>query len=455
MNKSRIITLLLASFVLLAITPSVSSAQSSTRLTWTDVDGQAGAKRVRVGDTVVVTWQDGRKSPEDVSGKIVKIDGRLKYILLDKGSNKSQMIPFDAIRDIRDTDDEIEGDSSSDPVVDDSEKKPADDDSAKEGDAEKSDASAASTSQSDEADPDKKGMFVLRLSGQVGLDFRPEEIEEIVRQADERGPGQVIVLEINSGGGYVAEGMIIRDVILDACERHRVVAWIEKAVSCASWTALCCDEIVFKKGGYTGGITIMVGRKTAADAMVIQWIAELQDLLRKKNRPDKWAVPFVLQDSYLSSTKDPETGSIEWFTDSEQSGDYSHSKPGENLYFDDKTGVEWNLAVGVAQDEEELAELLKIGDWELAGTGRKLSKDLIAARERITKEAMDLNYQLENTGGGLSGINKQIKIYKRLLQIMRQYPNIAASVLGLMGQNAKRIVEERIEELEWQKREMR
>lgn len=67
-------------------------------------------------------------------------------------------------------------------------------------------------SQGDEATDQSKastdGMihptFYLPLSGQVGVEFRAEEIEAITAQADELGPGQTIVLHIDSGGGYVA-----------------------------------------------------------------------------------------------------------------------------------------------------------------------------------------------------------------------------------------------------------
>ncbi|MBG84871.1 MAG: hypothetical protein CMJ40_10050 [Phycisphaerae bacterium] len=450
MNKTKIFLLLLFSIIGCCLASPVASAQS-VRVPYKNMDGERESARVQQGDHVTITFQSGKRAPETVTGKIVDI--RLqgaKFIKLDTSSGE-KIVFLDAIRKIVDAD-AIEATPDPEPSKPEV-KKP---DPKKEAPkAESSEMASGADSADEEIDPDKKGLFVLRLTGTVGLDFRPEEIEEIVRQADERGPGQVIVLEINSGGGSVAEGMIIRDVILDACKRHRMVAWIEKAVSCASWTALCCDEIVFKKGGYTGGITIMIGRTTAPEPIVKGWINNLGNLLRRKNRPAIWAVPFVLEDSYLSATKDPVTGSIEWFNDPEQSGEMMFSEPGKNLYFDYRTGVDWNLAVGVAQNEEELAELLKIGDWELAGTGRKLNKDLVEARERITTEAMELNHQLQNAGNDLSGINTRIKILKRFLVIMRQYPNIAANVLNLRPNIMKVYVEDQIEELEWQKRQMR
>ena len=451
MNKSRLLMLILVSMIGCHVYSSDALAQS-VRVPFTTIDGERDSIRLKQGDSVTITYVSGRRAPLDVTGKIKEIAlQRGKFIKLETADG-DQLVFLDSIRDIHRSD-EVAPPAKDDPApkVDD-EVEPKPDDAAPEMVVMES---KQDESKSTPVDLSKKGMFVLRLTGMVGEEFRPEEIENIVAQADERGPGQVIVLEINSGGGSVAEGMKIRDVILDACNRHRMVAWIETAVSCASWTALCCDEIVFKNGGFTGGITIMNGRTTAPEATVVWWIGELQQLLRKKNRPVEWAVPFVLEDSYLSSTKDPETGSIQWFNDPEQSGEYSHSKPGENLYFNYRTGVDWNLAVGVAQNEEELAELLKIGEWEPAGTGRKLNSDILDAKERLRSEAQELQYELQNAGNDISGINKRIKIYKRFLVIMRQYPNIAANSLGMNPKYAKSRIEDMIEELEWQKRQMR
>ncbi|MDG2093996.1 MAG: hypothetical protein P8J89_01855, partial [Phycisphaerales bacterium] len=84
-----------------------------------------------------------------------------------------------------------------------------------------------------------------------------------------------------------------------------------------------------------------------------------------------------------------------------------------------------------------------------------LNTDMVEAKKRVNSEAKELQYELENAGDGISGINKRIKVYKRFLVIMRQYPNIAANSLGMNPKYAKKRIEEMIEDLEWQKRQMR
>lgn len=445
MNKSRIVTLLLMSLLVCVIAPVQVAAQVSVRVSWVDSDGERGSKRLVVGDDVLISWKDGRKAVADLVGKIAKIDKTRKYILLDKGNDKTQFIPFDSIKGIRDADVQDDPDSKTDDRKDETDDR---DDSGDSASIQKR-ADLSNDVDDDEFDPAKTGIFVLPMSGTVGVEFRPEEIEEIVRQADARGDGQVIVLELDSGGGLVAEGMIIKEVLFDACKRHRIVAWIDKAVSCASWTALCCDEIVFKQHGYTGGITIMIGRQTAPEATVRNWLRSLEDVLKAKNRSTYWAKPFVLEDSFLSATKDPDTGSIKWFNDT--SGDTQLSGRGENLYFNADSALEWNLSIGTANTPDELAEVLKLSDWQLAGNGQELHDNRIKQRDAITDRYQKQMRTFQRSGNDARGIRKKIMLLKSWKLIWKTNPNIARMTLSLPSPD---VLDQQIEKLENALREM-
>lgn len=82
------------------------------------------------------------------------------------------------------------------------------------------------------------GVFVLPLKGQVGLMLRHDEMEKIAEEADKYGPGQIIVLVVDSGGGAVTEMEKIHDTLTDIKRRHRLVAWIKQAISAACATAM-------------------------------------------------------------------------------------------------------------------------------------------------------------------------------------------------------------------------
>ena len=107
------------------------------------------------------------------------------------------------------------------------------------------------------------GVFVLPMEGFVGGPFRHEEIEKVGEKADEYGPGQVIVLRIKSGGGDTWESWMIAKEIEDVKKRHRVVAWVEEAISAGCSTAMCCEDIYFMTEGSAGAVTTWSGAGVA------------------------------------------------------------------------------------------------------------------------------------------------------------------------------------------------
>ena len=91
----------------------------------------------------------------------------------------------------------------------------------------------------------QRQVFILPMKGMVGAGLRHEEMEKIEKEADKFGPGQIIVLRINSGGGDVTEGDRIVRTLSRIREKHRLVAWLEEAISGAAFTAFNCREIYF------------------------------------------------------------------------------------------------------------------------------------------------------------------------------------------------------------------
>ena len=161
--------------------------------------------------------------------------------------------------------------------------------------------------------PVDKGVFYLPLKEQVGLEFRPEEIEAIIEQADEAGPGQTIILDIESGGGSVWEFIVLAEVIRDAKKRHSFVAWVGHSISAAAGTALCCDRLIWKSHGALGAITMHSGGRPVPDATEERWITMLKAILRESGHSEHWARPMVRNDSWISYTKDPVSGDCKWY----------------------------------------------------------------------------------------------------------------------------------------------
>ena len=91
-----------------------------------------------------------------------------------------------------------------------------------------------------EASKAARQIFILPQSGMVGVGLRAAEMEKVEKAADKFGPGQIIVLRINSPGGLVTEADEIDKVLNRVREKHRLVAWLEEAISAAAVMALHC-----------------------------------------------------------------------------------------------------------------------------------------------------------------------------------------------------------------------
>lgn len=300
-----------------------------------------------------------------------------------------------------------------------------------------SDAATSVASDTTSADGDEvvdesiRGTFLLPLTGMVGKEFRNEEIDAIVAQADAIGPGQTIVLEINSGGGYVAEWEMIRDSIYDTQKRHRVVAWVLDGTSAACSTSMACDVIVMKSRGHMGSVTTLMGAPSAPmQYQVAAAEAGMAHVLRKAGRSPKLAVPFKTGDhptkSLLSYTKDPETGAVTWYQSLE--GEVKMNRPGQVLGFDARQAVDCKLAIGIADSKEELGQLLDQGGWRELGTGEKIHDDWNDLVKRCEKSIMLSRKEFAEAGGDAQGIRKRIKIVEDWLRWYQRAPNALVSM---------------------------
>ena len=163
-----------------------------------------------------------------------------------------------------------------------------------------------------------KGVFYLPyrdkpFGGSVGDSIRVEELREIIAQADKEGPGQIVVLDIESGGGSVIEAIRICETIQEAKDRHTFVAWPGYAISAAAYASLACDRIVFKSNGRLGAITMHRSGQPVSDEEERRWTTMLEHTLEESGQSPYWAKAMVKNAGFLSYVKDPVTGECEHF----------------------------------------------------------------------------------------------------------------------------------------------
>ncbi|NNM26820.1 MAG: hypothetical protein HKO59_12690 [Phycisphaerales bacterium] len=306
--------------------------------------------------------------------------------------------------------------------------------------------------------PDGKplGVFVLPLEGSVGTYIRREEIKKIGEHADTYGPGQIIVLLINTNGGSALESQFISDEIFKLRERHRVVAWVQKAISAGCQTAMCCQEIYFMTEGSAGAVTTWnpgSGQSIKGEDLE-KSMEHLAEIAERSGYSKYIAHAMKTNSAMVSYDKDPETGEVTFYDD--LSGEHVLSDDDSNLSFTSSNALDCGFSKGTADTGPELAKLLDLPKWhEIDDYGRKLAEQWQATVKRAEEDIPRLIARRgywKTSGDAVERIGALIQIDKSLLRWIDRAPNVAAQRLG---PNAREQIEREIAELRKQLADMR
>lgn len=425
----------LLSLMLLALLMSVTTvgAQSVT------VQLSDGSRwRGDVGDQVDVTFTE-RGSTIEIVGELVKVEDL--YIRVDGkiGNIDSQRIIFKADLVSMET---IEQGS---PAVE-----PRSGDKPQGGTVEAPKGGEASSRTRDRDGADEaaeakgQGVFLLPLEGPVGETFRHDEIEKIGKHADKFGPGQIIVLVIESNGGLVFESEKIVKEIQDIKQRHRVVAWIEKAISAGAVTAMACNEIYFRTYGTCGSVTTITGSGEVTEAEQLEHTERLVDIATQSGYSEHIARSMKMNRFMCSYDKDPVTGEVTFYGD--MSGEFLLSDNKSNLTFNSSEAEHCGFSKGTADTTEELAKLLDLPEWhEVDDYGRQIASEWKNTAERANKEISRLlarlDYYKSGTGDPVAILSARIKIFEELIRWIDRAPLIAVQ-RGLDRKYLERLIEE-------------
>lgn len=259
-------------------------------------------------------------------------------------------------------------------------------------------------------------IFVLPLEGTVGIGTRHEEIEEIGKEADKYGPGQIIVLLIDSPGGLVIEGDKIHETMKDLKKRHRVVAWIKKAISAAAFTSLHCDEIYFMRVGALGAITMFAGTKAIEGKELEAWLEKVGEACEIGGRSPWIGHAMVTNAPLLSYDKD-ENGNVTWYNTLQ--GKHRLSDEKENLTLNADNALDSGFSDGTADTVEELAKCLQLKEWkEASDVGRRIHENWQRTLKQCAEVKPKLLNDLQNPGGldATAQLGNQIKALTEILK---------------------------------------
>ncbi len=232
----------------------------------------------------------------------------------------------------------------------------------------------------------------------VGLGARHEEIEKIGAEADKIGPGQIIVLEINSGGGLVLEGEKIDETLNKLRERHRVIAWIHEAISAAAFTSLHCNEIYFQRVGTLGAITMFAGPKSIEGSELGAWLKKVGDVCEATKR-NRWiGEAMVTNEPELSYDKDEE-GNITWYNTLQ--GKYDLSDKVQNLTINAQQAEHSKFSQGTADTIPDLLKLLNLSPdkVEISQAGYKIHNEWQATMKQCKEAKIKLLSDMQNPPG--------------------------------------------------------
>jgi len=219
----------------------------------------------------------------------------------------------------------------------------------------------------------KTQVFVLPLDGMVGIGLRHDEMETLEKIADIYGPHQVIILRINSNGGLVIEGDKIGTTLSRIKQKHRLVAWIEKAISGGAFTGLFCNEMYFMPEATLGSITMMSGG-TEAKEVREDWKERVAEACAAGGHDPLIGPAMVHSEVELSYERDGDK--VTFYNDVKHTHVLSNNV--ENLDFNAVNALHCNFSDGTAATEADLFREMGVDDpskFEINSAGKKIHKD--------------------------------------------------------------------------------
>jgi hypothetical protein len=204
----------------------------------------------------------------------------------------------------------------------------------------------------------------------VGVYMTAEAIRRAIPMIEKEigndGTG-VLVLRIDSGGGYGAEVPKISDLIENELKpKFRVVGWIAYATSAAAMAAHSIEEIYFTTRGQYGSCTGFYG---SADRPVEGY--ELQESLAEmewissRGEYNTLIMRAMQIQQPLSATLQPD-GQVVWFPDA-VSGEIVVNRDNEILSFNSGTAEKVKFSRGTADTIEDLTKLMGYEELDWVG----------------------------------------------------------------------------------------
>ncbi len=165
----------------------------------------------------------------------------------------------------------------------------------------------------------------------------------------------VVVVRVNSGGGYPDAVESFHDVFEEYRKRFRTVVWLESTINHAAMSVWVLEEMYFLPEGSVGASTGVGWSWGNTAGWVDYWIQVMDEASERAGRSPTILRAMLIQYP-LSVDVDEETGVVTWRQD--EDGQLLLNRRGDIYTMNSAEGIQTRFARGVAATRDELAGAL-------------------------------------------------------------------------------------------------
>lgn len=225
----------------------------------------------------------------------------------------------------------------------------------------------------------------------VGLYMNAEALKRSFDLLEADKP-DIVVLEINSGGGFGLEVQKLSDVIENHYKtKYRTVAWIHSAISAAAMTAITCNEIYFMSKGNLGAATgyypVAPGNFVPVSGRELEESLYEMEKISARGGYDPLIMRAMQVHTELSCDID-ENGVVHWRNDLK--GQHVVSTKDRILTFNSRDAMKYKFARGIADSRDELVRLM-VGSQEWVEVGQRAAAYQYEYREATLRASNAIN----------------------------------------------------------------
>ncbi len=272
--------------------------------------------------------------------------------------------------------------------------------------------------------PGTRKIAFVTLEEMVGPFMNAEALRKSIQLLEDDKP-DIVVLQINSGGGALFEVQKLSDAIEHGIKpKYRVVAWVESAISAAAMTAFTCEEIYMMPEGNIGAATAFSqsgGRATAMKGESLEQLLRSQEKITRRGKHDPLVMRAMQVPTNLSCDID-DAGRVTWRND--LGGQYIVSTDKQILTLNSIDSVKYGLARSVAASKDDLARAMGCTEWvEIGLDADKYQQDFREAVQTAQVRAGEL-WQKMNIALDTGNAGRARSFLGQLRGLVRRAPSL-------------------------------